>query len=337
MTALLRGPGPSSPLTRASLIGLAALLAGCVIVSTERRDACETDDDCDSTRYCEEHSSGNTCTTRSVAGSLVGDSAWAECAGLVTTTDLCAECVDDAGCAAAASTAGRSDAELYRCVPNPDHVDQRECIAQAVAEDCATDLQCRTGDCDETRRVCAGECEAHTDCATGEYCSATICLPAKPSGSYCTDPEACTDGRCEDGFCIQCATSDECGSGEQCVAGSCVPECAVDAVLLDKVSLIVDDDAVTDNPHGFADIWIDVTLSQWADLVVARKGRPGAAEPTVISGEGTGDLFRFPWWMGTGPLYMTTDTGGGACATTIQVPELTAAQRTEWSVPDGWL
>jgi MYXO-CTERM domain-containing protein len=69
-----------------------------------------------------------------------------------------------------------------------------------------------------------GGCAIDRDCPTGTFCSAPVCLPAKPGGFGCVTGSDCATGKCVDGSCCDTDCTGEC---EACdVVGSkgkCTP------------------------------------------------------------------------------------------------------------------
>lgn len=87
-------------------------------------------------------------------------------------------------------------------------------------QDCGAGVSCDSGG-----TLCDGACATDPDaCASGEYCSAGVCVNLIPSGSTCADDSQCNSGNCVDGYCCssacdsQCAACDVPGS-----EGTCTP------------------------------------------------------------------------------------------------------------------
>ncbi len=100
--------------------------------------------------------------------------------------------------------------------------------AQCNGSGSCPDLQsqdCQTFDCNPSENVCDGPCATDPSaCATGEYCSAGICVPLADDGAACGNDDQCESGNCVDGFCCstacdaQCAACDVPGSEGTCRA-----------------------------------------------------------------------------------------------------------------------
>ncbi len=99
----------------------------------------------------------------------------------------------------------------------------------------------RTGVC-TTDTTCSGA----SNCAAGQTCVASRCVPSAPAcqvGTDCGTNQACVEGlcvstgfcvadsgcaagqRCVGGSCVSCTVDSECGSGRTCEAGACVTVC----------------------------------------------------------------------------------------------------------------
>lgn len=71
-----------------------------------------------------------------------------------------------------------------------------------------------------------GQCEADTDCADGEFCTAgilnltrNVCKPKSDRGTLCTTKRQCASDRCSWGVCAdpdECRADADCGSGNYC-------------------------------------------------------------------------------------------------------------------------
>jgi MYXO-CTERM domain-containing protein len=78
--------------------------------------------------------------------------------------------------------------------------------------------------CDAEGITCAGPCKADSDCMTGQYCSASMCVAKLGNGSPCGGSNQCTNGHCVDGVCCdgactgQCQSCDQAGSVGTCTA-----------------------------------------------------------------------------------------------------------------------
>src|SRR5207253_227100 len=58
--------------------------------------------------------------------------------------------------------------------------------------------------------ACKTSCVADTDCITGDFCSAGVCVPKKGNGGVFTATNQCTTGFCVDGFCCNSVCSGAC-------------------------------------------------------------------------------------------------------------------------------
>ena len=87
--------------------------------------------------------------------------------------------------------------------------------------------------------ACAGDCTSDSDCATGSWCSAGVCVPAIANGTACGADDQCANGHCVDGVCCDTACNGQCeacdvpGSAGSCTAVAGAPHggrttCATD-------------------------------------------------------------------------------------------------------------
>ncbi len=72
--------------------------------------------------------------------------------------------------------------------------------------------------------ACATTCAADGDCADGNYCEGTTCVPKKASGTACKESRSCTSAHCADGVCCDKACAGPCESCAQAgKSGTCSP------------------------------------------------------------------------------------------------------------------
>ena len=89
---------------------------------------------------------------------------------------------------------------------------------------CTKAEQCGTGRCAWGRCADADECQAGSDCGSGQYCGDPIgskrsCKVLLAHGNLCTKAEQCGTGRCAWGRCAdadECQAASDCGSGQYC-------------------------------------------------------------------------------------------------------------------------
>jgi hypothetical protein len=66
--------------------------------------------------------------------------------------------------------------------------------------------------CDAKKRLCNGDCADGSACPDGKYCSAGVCVTARPTGSACQAGGECASGYCVDGYCCGSACDDRCAA-----------------------------------------------------------------------------------------------------------------------------
>ena len=66
--------------------------------------------------------------------------------------------------------------------------------------------------------ACLGNCTLDTDCVSGDFCSAGVCVPALANGNACSGSSQCASGECVDGVCCNVACGGQCQACD--VAGS---------------------------------------------------------------------------------------------------------------------
>ncbi len=78
--------------------------------------------------------------------------------------------------------------------------------------------------CDTNNVQCAGTCTIDSDCPSGNYCSAGICVPESSNGATCGAAAQCASGNCVDGVCCDTACTGQCASCDRAGApGTCGP------------------------------------------------------------------------------------------------------------------
>ena len=98
----------------------------------------------------------------------------------------------------------------------------RRCWRTAIFAPAAA--QCATGRCAWGFCADADECQASSDCGSGQYCGDPIagkrtCKTLLAHGALCTSAAQCATGRCAWGFCAdadECQASSDCGRGQYC-------------------------------------------------------------------------------------------------------------------------
>ncbi len=89
---------------------------------------------------------------------------------------------------------------------------------------------------------CLGDCDTDTDCSSGNFCSAGVCLAKRSNGDACYAGNECGSGFCADGTCCdtkcdgQCEACDVLGDEGACVPvvgapHGARPECASDGTV----------------------------------------------------------------------------------------------------------
>jgi hypothetical protein len=100
--------------------------------------------------------------------------------------------------------------------------------------------ECKPSTCGATQ--CVGDCLVDSQCISGSYCSAGVCVPKKPAGDACGAGNQCVSGYCADGVCCdtpckgQCEACDLSTSLGTCAAVTGAPrggrkQCATDGSL----------------------------------------------------------------------------------------------------------
>ena len=161
--------------------------------------ACETEQDCPYTHYCNR-------TDR-------------QCAPLPPGI-----CREDRSCVGTCNVPdGRT---VGRCV---------DCQSDADCADQAPRTRCLNSQC----RLPEGQCENNADCANGESCVDGACQGGGGGGGGCTDNADCPGGGlCFAGQCIdggggggggglpgECASHADCAATQQCMQNICLPRC----------------------------------------------------------------------------------------------------------------
>lgn len=108
-----------------------------------------------------------------------------------------------------------------KCESDSHCKEKGEVCVQGQCQECATDVQCKSGFvCEANRCVPKPECVASTDCGTGKKCQSGKCITHE-----CDDDAGCGPGKkCQANRCVvpPCGSNADCAPGEQCRAGSCV-------------------------------------------------------------------------------------------------------------------
>ncbi|MBK7865396.1 MAG: hypothetical protein IPJ65_43725 [Archangiaceae bacterium] len=222
---------------------------------------CSADTDCASGNWC----SGGVCTPKAVAGASCGGDN--QCGSGFCTDGVCCnvacggqceacdvsgragECVAVSGaphsgrpgCATDGSACGGSCDGLARAACSFPTA-STQCRAPGCATGTATlAAACdghgacpaeQTQDCGQFvcgATACRGDCLADADCASGNYCSAGVCVTQKSAGVSCSGANQCGTGECVDGVCCnvacggQCQACDVIGHVGTCTAVSGAP------------------------------------------------------------------------------------------------------------------
>jgi len=96
-----------------------------------------------------------------------------------------------------------------------------------VSKVCKSDTDCKAANqvCDKTEGVCA-DCASDLDCDKGK-CQDHKCVAVTPCKTSKECPAVCDQQK---GVCAECASSNDCKDGNYCQAGACVPKLCVSAV-----------------------------------------------------------------------------------------------------------
>lgn len=134
---------------------------------------------------------------------------------LLATLALCLQaCADSAG----------DGAEAPACLRNSDCPDPTHlCMEGACRPECGDARDCAEGEtCEASRCVPAPiACLADADCPDGQRCGAGLCeLAETPCDSdlACDASQRCVEGRCRT---VECVVDGDCAAGEGCVANTC--------------------------------------------------------------------------------------------------------------------
>ncbi len=159
---------------------------------------CSTDANCAAGNYC----SGTSCVP------VLAN------AGACTRGAMCSSgnCVDGA-CCASASCPG----DCNRC-----DLGGGTCATAAAGNGGKSDTtgatpSCGAYVCNGTAAACPTTCSSDANCAAGNYCLGTSCVPVLASGSACSRGAMCSTGNCVDGAC--CASASCPGDCNRCDLG----------------------------------------------------------------------------------------------------------------------
>lgn len=145
-----------------------------------------------------------------------------------------AACKSSKDCAASGQVCDRSRLPAGRCVDCVANADclsagqrclQNVCVAETA---CQSDKQCpASAVCNKAEGVCVA-CNADTDCAKGQVCVDTQCLPKPPPCSSAADCEA-AGLKCDlgSGTCVACTGDAHCQADAFCAQGQCVADVCV--------------------------------------------------------------------------------------------------------------
>jgi hypothetical protein len=64
--------------------------------------------------------------------------------------------------------------------------------------------------CNGITGSCGSNCTNDAGCATGNYCSANVCISKKANGVLCAAGNQCNSGSCTDGVCCNTACAGQC-------------------------------------------------------------------------------------------------------------------------------
>jgi microsomal dipeptidase-like Zn-dependent dipeptidase len=179
-----------------------------------RADECARDADCARGEFCGDPIAGRrSCKALLAHGNLCTKAA--QCA-----TGRCAWgfCADADECRAS------SDCGSGQYCGDP-IAGKRVCKTLLAHGDlCTGAAQCATGRCAWGFCADADECQASSDCGSGQYCGDPIagkrvCKTLLAHGALCTSAAQCATGRCAWGFCAdadECQASSDCGRGQYC-------------------------------------------------------------------------------------------------------------------------
>jgi MYXO-CTERM domain-containing protein len=222
------------------------------------QNSCATDGDCNSNQYC----AGGVCVGKKTAG--VGCNTGGECQSSVCVDGVCCTRACTGQCEACNVEGSKGTCVAVSGEPRgsrqPCTSDKSDCGGSCdgvTADRCdypGAETPCRVGKCagsladlaancqgngscaplqqqscdpvgcDSNAVACAGPCKVDGDCATGQYCSAAMCVPKLADGAPCATKSQCTNANCVDGVCCnsacggQCQSCDQAGSLGTCVA-----------------------------------------------------------------------------------------------------------------------
>ena len=186
----------------------------CPVGLCARTDECARDADCAASEFC-----GDPIAGRRSCKALLAHGAFCS-KGEQCATGRCsaARCADADECQAS------SDCGSGQYCGDP-IAGKRTCkTLLAHGAFCSAAAQCATGRCSAARCADADECQASSDCGSGQYCGDPIagkrtCKTLLAHGAFCSAAAQCATGRCSAARCAdpdECQASADCGRGQYC-------------------------------------------------------------------------------------------------------------------------
>jgi len=203
--------------------------------------------------------------------------------------------------------------------------------------------------------ACKVSCAGDGDCASGYFCSGTVCTTTGNPGTLCTGPSQCKSGFCVDGVCCEsssctaplkcnakgdgtcskplgatCAVSTECGSGFCADGVCCNAACSGQCEACDVGGSVGSCVAVVGTPHGTRSACTGTGVCQASCNGSDRSkcgSAPGTSTPcapaSCISGKQSGTAYcdgvggcPAPTPIDCGPYQCGGLTCKGSCSTT---------------------
>ncbi|MEM2974686.1 MAG: Dickkopf N-terminal cysteine-rich domain-containing protein, partial [Candidatus Micrarchaeia archaeon] len=100
-----------------------------------------------------------------------------------------------------------------------------------IGENCISDLQCESGICHPSSKICIAckqlgdTCSAPSKCCKGLTCKEGLCVLAKNLGEQCEEHWDCQSRSCYDGKCIlPGAQGSSCRRDTDCYSSKCLPD-----------------------------------------------------------------------------------------------------------------
>ncbi len=166
-----------------------------------------------------------TCVPKSDDGEECNDED--SCASGFCVDGVCCDSACDGLCEACTSALRGNGTVSGQCGPiqagaNPNlECAAQSCVAGAQSSASACDgngacspslaVSCGPYVCDAQGQACLSGCSTGADCASsGDYCSASVCVPKKSDGEVSTDSAECQSGHASDGFCCNNDCSGTC-------------------------------------------------------------------------------------------------------------------------------